>query len=371
VTDLKTQDIKKTPLEFLHLELGAKMVPFAGYSMPVQYPDGIIAEHLHTRQKASVFDVSHMGQAKLTGEGAVAALETLVPGDILNLEQGRTRYTVLVNDQAGIIDDLMVTNRGDHLYLVVNADGKERDFAHIERHLDGKAELEILCDRALVALQGPAAADVLMRFSETVKTMPFMSVENMQINGIPCLATRSGYTGEDGFEISCEANDSEKLLRALLAEPEVAPAGLGARDSLRLEAGLCLYGSDIDETTTPIEAGLAWIIGKRRREDGGFPGAEIIQAQLKSGTANKRVGIKPEGKAPARAHTVIEDLDGNTIGEITSGGYGPSVGGPVAMGYVKTDFSKPETGVNLIIRGKARPGRVVKLPFIEHRYFKI
>jgi len=366
-----TQNLKKTPLDSLHLESNAKMVPFAGYSMPVQYQDGIIAEHLHTRQKASIFDVSHMGQARLTGSGAAAALETLVPGDILNLKAGRTRYTVLTNDQGGIIDDLMVTNRGDHLYLVVNADGKERDFAHIESRLGEAAGLEILETQALIALQGPAAMDVLRRFSDKAKTQAFMSADDMEIDGTPCLATRSGYSGEDGFEISCAAKDAEKLARSLLAAPEVAPAGLGARDSLRLEAGLCLYGSDIDETTTPIEANLGWIIGKRRREEGGFPGTDIIQEQLKSGASKKLVGIKPEGKAPARAHTIIEDTEGNPIGEVTSGGYGPSVGGPVAMGYVKTDLSKPETGVNLMVRGKALPGRVIKLPFVEHRYFKI
>ncbi len=370
MTDQDTQDLKQTPLDALNRELGAKMVPFAGYDMPVHYPDGIIAEHTHTRDQASLFDVSHMGQARLRGEGAAAALETLVPGDLQGLGPGRTRYTVLTNPEGGIIDDLMVTNRGDHLFLVVNADGKERDYGHILNHIGDKTELEVLDGLALIALQGPEAAAVTARLAPGASDMPFMSAQDLDIGGIPCFVTRSGYTGEDGYEISVAAEDAESLTRKLLDEPEVKPAGLGARDSLRLEAGLCLYGHDIDETTTPVEAGLSWVIGKRRREEGGFPGDGVILEQLKAGPARKRVGLKPDGKAPAREHTAVEDMDGNAIGEVTSGGYGPSVERPVAMGYVKTEFSETDTKVNLIVRGKALPGRVVGLPFVEQRYYK-
>ena len=364
------ENLKQTALDALHRELGAKMVPFAGYAMPVQYPDGIIAEHLHTRENACLFDVSHMGQARLNGAEAAAALETLVPGDIKNLGQGRTRYTVLTNDEGGIIDDLMVTNRGDHLFLVVNAACKEGDLAHIEDRIGDRTELEILDDRALVAFQGPKAASQLSHFHAEAETMPFMSMAEMEIGGISCFVTRSGYTGEDGFEISAPAGNAEELVRLLLDRPEVLPAGLGARDTLRLEAGLCLYGSDIDAGTTPVEAGLSWVVNKRRREEGGFPGAEIILGQLENGTPRKRVGIRPDGKAPARAHTLIEDSEGNAIGEITSGGYGPSVEGPIAMGYVKSEFADRGTAVNLRVRGKAIPAKVTALPFVEHRYFK-
>ncbi len=372
MTDPET--LKQTALDALHRELGAKMVPFAGYAMPVQYQGGIIAEHLHTRESASLFDVSHMGQARLKGADggaeAAKALETLVPGEIQALGEGRTRYTVLTNDDGGIIDDLMVTNRGDHLFLVVNAACKEADLAHIESRIGDRTELEILDDRALVALQGPKAADVLSHFQLDAQTMPFMSSLDMNLNGTIALVTRSGYTGEDGFEISVGESEAEDLVREFLNEPGVAFAGLGARDTLRLEAGLCLYGSDIDTATTPVEAGLSWVLGKRRREEGGFPGAEIILGQLQTGAERKRVGIRPDGKAPARAHTPIEDTEGNVIGEITSGGYGPSVEGPIAMGYVKSEFADRGTAVNLRVRGKAIPGKVAGLPFVEHRYFK-
>ena len=369
VTDQETEPVKETPLDAFHREKGAKMVPFAGYGMPLQYPGGIIAEHLHTRGQASLFDVSHMGQAHLLGDGAAQALETLVPGDLRGLAEGQTRYTVLTNERGGIIDDLMVTNCGSRLFLVVNAARKEDDFAHIQDHIGGRAELEILGDRALIALQGPAAAAVLSRFEPGAAAMTFMTSDTFEIGGTSCFVTRSGYTGEDGYEISVAAADAEGLVRLLAEEPEVQPAGLGSRDSLRLEAGLCLHGADIDVSTTPIEAGLAWVVGKRRRQDGGFPGADVILGQLEGGVARKRVGIRPDGKAPARAHTVIEDTGGNPIGEVTSGGYGPSVEGPIAMGYVETAFAEADTAVNLMVRSKALPGRVVTLPFVERRYF--
>ncbi|NQV84243.1 MAG: glycine cleavage system aminomethyltransferase GcvT [Rhodospirillales bacterium] len=370
VNDQPHPDIKQTPLHALHLKLGGKMVPFAGYEMPVQYPAGIMEEHLHTREAASVFDVSHMGQAFLHGEDAASALETLVPGDIQGLAPGRTRYTVFTNEDGGILDDLMVTNMGSHLFLVVNAACKDADFTHLESHIGDRAKLDILDDRALIALQGPKAAIVLGRFNADAPTMPFMSCGEMDLNSTSAFVTRSGYTGEDGFEISVAGKDAAELARQFLDEPDAEPAGLGARDTLRLEAGLCLYGSDLSQTTTPVEADLAWIINKRRRTEGGFPGADIILAQLKSGTDRRRVGIRPDGKAPARAHTIIENSEGNAVGEVTSGGYGPTIGGPIAMGYVKSAFSKPGTVVNLMVRGKAMLAQVVQLPFVEQRYYK-
>lgn len=362
------QDLLTTPLDALHRELGAKMVPFAGYAMPVQYPAGILKEHLHCRESASLFDVSHMGQAFLKGEDAVAAFETLVPGDYQAMAEGKTRYTVLLNDQGGILDDLMATRVPGGLYLVVNAACKEQDFAHIEAGTQGKATLEILTDRALLAIQGPKAAEVVARFAPDTADMTFMTFKEVDIAGIPCFATRSGYTGEDGFEISVPADKAEDLARTLLGEAEVEPCGLGARDSLRLEAGLCLYGHDIDTATTPIEADLKWVVNKRRREAGGFPGADIILDQLANGTERVRVGILPEGRAPAREGTEVQDQDGNVIGTVTSGGFGPSVGGPVAMGYVKAAFAAEGTPVNLIVRGKPLAAKVVKMPFVSKSY---
>ncbi len=369
MTDAHFQDLKRTPLHGLHVSLGGRMVPFAGYEMPVQY-EGILAEHTHTRDQAALFDVSHMGQARLRGAETGAALESLVPGAISDLPDGKMRYTLLLNEQGGIIDDLMVTQRGDHLFLVVNAACKVNDFAHIAGKLAGKAELEILDDRALLALQGPKAVAALARLAPDCATMGFMTARPLTIAGIDCDVTRSGYTGEDGFEISVADTAAEDLARALLDQPEVKPVGLGARDSLRLEAGLCLYGSDIDETTTPIEAALTWTVNKRRREDANFPGAEIILHQIAEGTARKRVGLRPEGRAPARAHSEITDTAGTTIGEVTSGGFGPTVGAPVAMGYVATESAKPDTPVKLIVRGKPLAAKVARMPFTEHRYFK-
>ncbi len=370
VTDNQGQDLKQTPLDALHRKLGAKMVPFAGYDMPVQY-DGILAEHQHTRAKAGLFDVSHMGQVILRGGDAAAALETLVPGDFQELPVGKMRYTMLTNEQGGIMDDLMGSRGSDHLFLVVNAGCKERDIAHIRERIGGRCEMEVLYDRALLALQGPAAAEVLARLAPPARHMLFMTAETLTIADVPCFVTRSGYTGEDGFEISVPEDKAEHLAGMLLHEPEVKAIGLGARDSLRLEAGLCLFGNDIDETTTPIEAGLIWTISKRRRQEGGFPGADVIQRQIAEGVERRLVGIRPEGRAPARAHTKITSTaDDSIIGEVTSGGFGPSVEGPVAMGYVKTTFAKPGTPVNLSVRGKSLPAEVIKMPFVEHRYYK-
>ena len=364
-----TQNLKTTPLDALHREYGAKMVPFAGYSMPVQYKASVLQEHLHTRSQAGLFDVSHMGQARLLGAKAAEAMETLVPGDIAGLGAGNMRYTLLTNDAGGILDDLMVTHCGDSLYIVVNAACKDADFAHIQAKLPD-AKLEIIEDHALLALQGPKAAEVLARYAPAVRHMVFLTGQAVRINDVPCFITRSGYTGEDGYEISIPAQDADAFARLLLSETEVMPIGLGARDSLRLEAGLCLYGNDIDETTTPIEAALNWTIGKRRRAEGGFPGADVILDQIKDGTARKRVGLVPEGRAPARAGTEIQDLDGAAAGTVTSGGFGPTVDGPIAMGYLRTELAVPGTRVNLMVRGKAQPAEVVKPPFVKQNYVK-
>ncbi|RDD63530.1 glycine cleavage system aminomethyltransferase GcvT [Ferruginivarius sediminum] len=372
MADPSDVNLKHTPLHALHVELGAKMVPFAGYEMPVQYPSGIVTEHNHTRAHAGLFDVSHMGQAFLRAgtQAADKAIECLVPGDIQALKPGRLRYTLLLNAEGGIIDDFMVTrpaDGGDDLFLVVNAARKDVDFATIADKLGGTAGLEPLTDRALFALQGPEAVQVLRRLAPDCAGMAFMSGAAMRIDGVDALVSRSGYTGEDGFEISVPATEAEGLCRKLLSQPEVKPIGLGARDTLRLEAGLCLYGHDLDETTTPVEAGLAWTIGKRRRETGDFPGAERILRELKDGPARKRVGLRPEGKAPVREDAgLVDPADGRAIGNVTSGGYGPTVGAPIAMGYVETAYAAPDTEVHAMVRGKARPCRVVKPPFVEH-----
>ncbi|HEX2116889.1 MAG TPA: glycine cleavage system aminomethyltransferase GcvT [Alphaproteobacteria bacterium] len=365
-----TATLHRTPLHALHVSLGAKMVPFAGYDMPVQYPTGIIAEHQHCRTAAALFDVSHMGQVRLDGTDAVAALETLVPGDVAALAPTRTRYTMFTLDDGGIIDDLMVTNAGDHLFMVVNAGGKAEDIAHMREKIGKRVKITPLEDRALLALQGPHAAQVMARLAPPTASMKFMSFATATIDGIACFVTRSGYTGEDGYEISVPADKAERFTRKLLEQPEVKPAGLGARDSLRLEAGLCLYGHDIDRTTTPAEADLGWTVSKRRRASGGFPGAKRILGELANGPQRLRVGILPDGRAPAREHTKITDMQGNAIGEITSGGFGPTVGGPVAMGYVARAHAKPGTQVQLVVRDVPRPAKVVTLPFTPHRYFK-
>jgi aminomethyltransferase len=365
-----TAPLERTPLYALHRELGGRMVPFAGYEMPVQYPRGILAEHLHTRSQAGLFDVSHMGQIRLSGANCVSQLERLVPGDLAGLPLMRMRYTLFLDEAAGILDDLMATRLADGLFLVVNASQKEADLTHLEDRLGAGATVESLTDRALLALQGPAAAAVLSRFIDDIGRLRFMSATELAIDGADCLVTRSGYTGEDGFEISLPADAAEGFARRLIAEPEVLPIGLGARDSLRLEAGLCLYGHDIDETTTPIEADLAWTIGKRRRAEGGFPGHPIVLRQLEEGSSRKRVGIRPDGRAPAREDTEIFDDAGNKLGRVTSGGFGPSIGGPVAMGHVDSAHTMEGDALQLLVRGAARSAHVVRLPFVPARYYR-
>jgi aminomethyltransferase len=363
-----TQTLERTPLHDLHIRLGGKMVPFAGYDMPVQYAAGVLKEHLHTRASAGLFDVSHMGQVRITGNDPAAALESLVVGDLQSLEVGEMRYTLFTNEAGGILDDLMVTNAGDHLFVVVNAACKAQDIAHMQRGLDGRAMVEPLPDRALIAVQGPKAAAAVGKLAPKSSDLYFMQGAAMPVADIDCYVTRSGYTGEDGFEISAPGGDAEAIAGTLLDDPDVEPIGLGARDSLRLEAGLCLYGHDIDETTSPVEASLLWTIAKRRRGDGGFPGAEVIREQIANGVARKRVGLRPEGKAPAREGTEIADADERVIGKVTSGGFGPSVGGPIAMGYVETAHAKIDTAINLMVRGTARPATVTRMPFIEPGY---
>lgn len=359
----------ETPLASLHRELGGKMVPFAGYAMPVQYPAGIMAEHLATRAGAALFDVSHMGQAELVGEGAAAALEALTPADIRILKPGRQKYGLLLNPEGGIVDDFMVANLGgDRLFLVVNASRKAVDLPLIEAALPAGVRLTPLPDRALLAFQGPQAVPLLAGLAPAVAALPFMGVAETEIDGIPVLVSRSGYTGEDGVEISVPAERAEALAKRLLSLPGVVPAGLGARDSLRLEAGLCLYGNDIDETTSPVEAALVWTIGKRRRMEWNFPGAGRIRAELENGPSRLRVGILPEGRQPARAHTAIHAPGGAAMGEITSGTFGPSLNGPCAMGYVARGHAADGTALELQVRGKALPARVAATPFVPHRY---
>jgi aminomethyltransferase len=366
--DPNPKPLKTVPLDAWHRAFGARMVEFAGYSMPVQY-QGVLAEHLHSREHAALFDVSHMGQATLSGAAAAAALERLVPGDILGLKPGRQRYTLLTNAAGGIFDDLMVTNiAADRLFLVVNASRKEIDFTHIAANLPSGVQLDPHDDRALLALQGPAAAAVIGRIMPEAAQLPFMGAAAITLAGIPCLVTRSGYTGEDGFEISLPAEAAPEMAQRIIDEPEVAPAGLGARDSLRLEAGLCLYGNDIDELTTPIEADLAWVIGRRRRTDWDFPGAAAIRDQIEHGATRRRVGIRPDGRAPARALTEIVGVDGTAAGTVTSGGYSPTLSAPIAMGYVRKDLAAVGTALHLMVRGKPLPAHVVPLPFVPHRY---
>ena len=366
--DPTPKKLRTVPLDAWHRALGARMVEFAGYSMPVQYR-GVLAEHLHCRAHAALFDVSHMGQATLTGATAAAALERLVPGDLLGLKPGRQRYTLLTNEAGGILDDLMVANPGgEKLFLVVNASRKEIDFSHIAANLPSGVQLHEHDDRALLALQGPAAAAVISRVAPEAAQIPFMGMAAVTLAGIPCLVARSGYTGEDGFEISLSAESAQALAQRILDEPEVIPAGLGARNSLRLEAGLCLYGNDIDELTSPIEADLAWVIGRPRRNAWDFPGAAVIRDQLEHGTPRRRVGIRPDGRAPARALTEIVAGDGTEAGTVTSGGFSPTLSAPIAMGYVRKGLTTDGTTLHLMVRGKPLPAHVVPLPFVPHRY---
>ncbi len=360
----------RTPLYDLHRELGARMVPFAGYEMPVQYLPGILAEHLGTREAAGLFDVSHMGQAWVSGPKAAAMLESLTTADIAGLGEGRQRYTLFTNEQGGIDDDLMIANAGDLYVVVVNAACKTADFARLQGAAGAGARVGILDDHALLALQGPKAESALEPLVPGVGRLVFMGAARFVWNGAGLFVTRSGYTGEDGFEISVPAGHAMRFARALLDRPGVKPVGLGARDSLRLEAGLCLYGQDIDASTSPVEAGLEWAVARRRRGTGGFPGFARFARELAEGPRRRRVGIRPDGRAPARAHAEIKDAGGSSVGEITSGGFGPSVDGPVAMGYVAAGAATPGAALQLVVRDKALPARIVSLPFVPHRYRK-
>jgi aminomethyltransferase len=366
--------LQKTPLHALHLAHGGKMVPFAGYDMPVQYEGlGVLKEHLHTRHAAGLFDVSHMGQATLSCKehDPAALLEKIVPGDIAGLADGQMRYTVLLNDQGGIVDDMMVTRIDDRtLFLVVNAACKEKDFAFLRQHLGAQAHLDHLAERALLALQGPAAEEALKTVIPEAAKLAFMHMGKFTYKGRDVYVSRSSYAGEDGFEISVPGGFAEALAQDLLMQHHVKLIGLGARDSLRLEAGLCLYGHDIDDTTTPAEANLKWIIPKRRRGEANFPAAQKILAQIENGTARLRVGIQPEGRAPVREGTELFSADGRRIGVVTSGGFGPTVNAPVAMGYVEQAFAAPGTQINALLRGAAHPCAVVTLPFVKHTYKK-
>ena len=373
---MSTDLLLKTPLHDLHVELGARMVPFAGYSMPVQYPAGLMAEHLHTRVAAGLFDVSHMGQLRLEGAGAAAAFESLMPVDVIDLPVGKQRYGLLLNDAGGIMDDLMFFNRCEDIFIIVNGACKTVDIAHIQQKIGTLCEVIPLPEMALLALQGPLAVTALSRLAPGVEKLVFMTGGRFDVAGCDCFLTRSGYTGEDGFEISVHANQADKLARALLAQPEVKPVGLGARNSLRLEAGLCLYGNDIDTTTTPVEASLTWAIQKVRRTGGaragGFPGAEKVLAQLAHPTqlTRKRVGLKALERIPVRDHTALQSLTGKPMGEVTSGLLGPSINQPVAMGYVDLEFAAIGTHVNAMVRGKPVAMEVTTMPFVPANYFR-
>lgn len=371
-----TSALQQTPLHSIHIDQGARMVPFAGYNMPVQYPLGVKGEHLHTRESAGLFDVSHMGQLFLKGDNAAQWLESLVPVDVIDLPVGKQRYAVFTNDEGGIMDDLMVSRFADDcLYLVVNAACKEQDIAHLQTHLNSGVELQRLNDRALLALQGPKAAEVLARFAPQTSSMVFMDSSIVTIDNVECFISRSGYTGEDGFEISIPAADSEAICRALLQQPEVELIGLGARDSLRLESGLCLYGHDITTATTPVEASLIWAISKVRRADGeragGFPGANRILEQIaEKNHQARRVGLIGSSRAPIREGTPLTNDKGEKIGEVTSGTFGPTVGKPVAMGYIDKAHASLETVVFAEVRGKQLPMTVSRMPFIEQQYYR-
>lgn len=371
-------DLKQTPLHDLHVELGARMVPFAGYSMPVQFKAGIMAEHQQTRSRAGLFDVSHMGQAFLIGpdhETTARALEALTPSNFVELGLGRQRYTVLLNDNGGIIDDLMVTRSisaddDGRLMLVVNAARKDVDYAHFRARLPENVRLEVVEDRALIAVQGPEAVAAVAAHAPKAAELAFMSASSMEFDGIDCHIARAGYTGEDGVEMSVPAGAAEAIARALLADDRVEPIGLGARDSLRLEAGLCLYGHDIDETTSPVEGNITFCMQKRRREEGGFPGAARIQAELRDGSDRVRVGLRLDGKAPAREGAEIALPGADVIGTVTSGGFAPTVGAPIAMGFVPRAQAETGTQLELIVRGRRLPATVADMPFVPNRYYR-
>ncbi|MDZ7603111.1 MAG: glycine cleavage system aminomethyltransferase GcvT [Hoeflea sp.] len=374
-----TADLLKTPLHSLHLELGARMAGFAGYDMPIQYPMGVMKEHLHTRTEAGLFDVSHMGQILIRAKSgdvrdAALALESLTPVDVADLKPGRQRYGLFTNASGGLEDDFMVANRGDHLYLVVNAACKHDDLARLKAALSESCEIEAQFGRGLLALQGPEAESVLSAYDPDAEDMLFMDVRELEIAGVPAIVSRSGYTGEDGYEISLPAEETDRIARLLLTDDRLAPIGLGARDSLRLEAGLCLYGHDIDETTSPVEANLKWAIQKVRRTGGdragGFPGADVILGQLEGGAARARVGLQPSGKAPVRAGAALfaEETGGESIGTVTSGGFGPSANAPVAMGYVPSGLSATGTKIYADLRGKRLEMAVTALPFVPSTY---
>lgn len=370
------EELQKTPLHALHLELGARMVPFAGYSMPVQYPAGLMAEHHHTRQAAGLFDVSHMGQLRLVGPDAAAAFESLMPVDVIDLAPGKQRYGLLLADDGTIIDDLMFVNRGDDLFVIVNGACKAGDIAHMRERIGARCEIIPLPDRGLLALQGPKAVDALQRLVPGVEKLVFMTGAHFDWKGAELFITRSGYTGEDGFEISVPGDRAEALARELLAQPEVKPIGLGARNSLRLEAGLCLYGNDIDTTTTPVEAGLNWAMQKVRRTGGaragGFPGAGKVLAQLQGEQAlpRKRVGLRALERVPVREHSELQDAGGKRIGEVTSGLLAPSVDQPIAMAYVTPEHAAAGTVVHAVVRGRRVPMEVAPMPFVPNRYYR-
>lgn len=369
-----TSSLLRTPLYELHLELGAKMVPFAGYDMPVNYPGGIIAEHRHCREQAALFDVSHMGQLRLVGSDAAAALETLVPVDVIDLAVGKQRYALFTNAAGGILDDLMIARRPDDLFVVVNAGCKDADTRHLMTHISHRCQVIPLPDRALLALQGQHAVHALQRLAPGVEKLTFMTCGSFTIAGADCFVTRSGYTGEDGFEISVPADAAVKLAKELLAQPEVKPAGLGARDTLRLEAGLCLYGHDINETTTPVEAGLTWAIQKVRRPGGAraghYPGADKIGAQLASGAQIRRVGLLGLERIPVREGAVIVDAQGHKLGHVTSGTLAPTVNQPIAMAYLAANHAIVNHEVYAQVRGKNQPMRVTTMPFVPPGYFR-
>jgi aminomethyltransferase len=367
-------ELLKTPLHALHLELGAKMVEFGGYDMPVNFPGGIIAEHRHCRESAALFDVSHMGQLRLVGDEAAKALETLVPVDVIDLAVGKQRYAFFTNANGGILDDLMITRRSNDLFVVVNAACKAADTRHLVTHIGHRCNIVPLPDRALLALQGPKAVTALARLSPEVTALTFMTGGSFIINGVECFVTRSGYTGEDGFEISVPADASVALAKALLSQPEVKPAGLGARDTLRLEAGLCLYGHDINQTTTPVEAGLTWAIQKVRRPGGAraghYPGAAAIEGQLATGPTMKRVGLLGLERVPVREGAPLVDAQGRKLGHVTSGTLAPTVNQPIAMAYLAANHALPSHEVYAEVRNKRQPMRVTALPFAQHRYHR-